>query len=226
MHVRRRLSVVPVVGIVACLVAVLGLAPAADAGVPQKTVTVSKPYTRNWVFRSTKLHKCAFIQVSGRITGTHRYAYYAGDGSSGWNTSTLNWSNIHLDNPTVSVQGWPISGAGCDSTKRWALKADISQGWQQSKCSLTVSVGAGFPWSVSASPSYTCGKSRVGHFSSTEGFAKTVHQYNSGTPLHFSGMLAPTKSSIPFTEDLIVRVHTKSASDLFAVHVPVAYLSR
>ena len=59
------------------------------------------------------------------------------------------------------------------------MKASLAQGFYQSGCKLSVRVGVGFPWSVSASPSYSCGKNRVGHRSSTEGPAKKkLNQFN------------------------------------------------
>ena len=75
---------------------VLGLAAAltfAGAGASQSGVsmtvasaaaakkhTITRPYVRNWVFRSTKLKRCVFIEVQGSMVGKWEYLY--GDSSS------------------------------------------------------------------------------------------------------------------------------------------------
>ena len=129
---------------------------------------VSRPYVKNWVFRSTKLNRCVFFEASGRMVGSWRYAY----GPDSPDRDTLEWENIRLRNPTISATGWPILGAGCDSTKTWNMRADLSQGFYQAGCDLDVNVSVGYPWSVSASPSYECGDNRVGHRTSNEGPAR------------------------------------------------------
>ena len=35
-----------------------------------KKHNISRPYVRNWVFRSTKLKRCVFIEVQGSMVGT------------------------------------------------------------------------------------------------------------------------------------------------------------
>ena len=183
------------------------VAPAAAA----KKHTITRPYLRNWVFRSTKLHRCVFIEVQGSMVGTWEYLY--GDSSS--DHDSLNWTKMRLKNPSISARGWPIKGAGCDSTKRWRMKADLAQGWYQSGCDLSVSVGVGFPWSVSATPSYKCGKNRVGHRNSTEGPSrKTVNQFNTGYPIRISSTPASVRAGgVGFSGVITVRAHTKSSSD-------------
>ena len=173
---------------------------------------VKKPYVHNWVFRSKKLKRCVFFEAAGNIVGKWRYAY----GPDSPDKDTLEWENIRLTNPSVKATGWPIRGKGCDSTKRWKMKADLSQGWFQSGCDLDVSVSVGFPWSVSATPEYNCETGRVGHRTSTEGPSrKTLAQYNSGAPIKFAGALAGVRyGGIGFRGVVSVRMHTKNASDL------------
>jgi hypothetical protein len=176
-----------------------------------KKHNITRPYVRNWVFRSTKLKRCVFIEVRGSMVGTWEYLY--GDSSS--DKDSLFWTKMRLKNPTISATGWPIRGAGCDSTKRWKMKATLSQGWYQSGCSLKVGVSVGFPWSVSASPSYKCGKNKVGHRSSTEGPAKkTLNQFNSGFPIKFANTPASRRAGgVGFTGVVTVRAYTKNSSD-------------
>ena len=185
------------------------------------TRTKTAKYRKNWVFRSPRLDRCAFIEVTATMVGRWRWAYRNPDGS--WNHNTKNWLGFDLKNPAIHVTGWPILGAGCDSTARWKIKADISQGWYQSGCDLSVSVGVGFPWSIGANPSYQCGTERVGHTTSTEGpSTKTLHQYNSGVPLHFDGVLADPQHGVGFGGDVIVRIHKRNASDRFKAHMVVS----
>ena len=186
----------------------LSVASAAAA----KKHNISRPYVHNWVFRSTKLKRCVFIEVQGSMVGTWEYLY--GDSSS--DKDSLYFTKMRLKNPSISATGWPIRGAGCDSTKRWKMKADLEQGWFQSGCDLKVSVGVGYPWSVSATPSYTCGKSRVGHRKSTEGPAKkTLNQFNSGFPIKFSNTPASVRAGgVGFRGVITVRAHTKHSSDV------------
>jgi hypothetical protein len=187
----------------------MAVAPAAAA----KKHTITRPYTTNWVFRSTKLNRCVFIEVQGSMVGTWEYLY--GDSSSNTDHDSLYWTKMKLKNPSISATGWPILGAGCDSTKRWKMKADLAQGWFQSGCDLSVSVSVGFPWSVSASPKYSCGKNRVGHRSSTEGPSKkTLNQFNTGYPIKFSKTPASVRAGgVGFTGVITVRAHTKNSSD-------------
>lgn len=124
----RRIGVV--VGLAAALVVAgastqsgsfaMTVAPASAA----KKHTITRPYLRNWVFRSTKLNRCVFIEIQGSMVGTWEYLY--GDSSS--DHDSLNWTKMRLKSPSISATGWPISGAGCNSTKRWKMKADLAQG--------------------------------------------------------------------------------------------------
>jgi len=198
-----------------------GAAAAVAARGDNPTRTSVAKFRKNWVFRSPRLNRCAFIEVTARMEGHWRWAYRNPDGS--WNHNTKNWLGFDLKNPAVHVTGWPILGAGCNSTERWKIKANISQGWYQSGCDLDVSVAVGFPWSIEASPSYQCGTKRLGHTTSTEGPSrKTLHQYNTGVPLHFDGVLADRTSGVGFSGDVIVRIHTRNASDRFKGHMLVA----
>lgn len=187
-------------------------APAAARGDnPTRTKVVK--YRRNWTFRSTKLGRCAFVELTARVEGRWRWAYRNPDGRT-WNKDTRNWLGFSLKNPTVHVTGWPTLGAGCDSTKRWKAKAEITQGWYTPSCSLDADVSVGYPWSVSVTPQFECGEKKQGHTTSTEGPSrKTLHQYNSGVPLTFEGTLAPTDSGVGFKSRLIVRIFKKNASD-------------
>lgn len=78
-----------------------------------------------------------------------------------------------------------------------------------------MSVGVGFPWSVSASPKSSCGSKRVGHRSSTEGRSKKkLNQFNSGYPIKFSNTPASVRAGgVGFTGVITVRAHTKNSSD-------------
>ena len=173
--------------------------------------TVTRPYIHNWVFRSTSLQRCVFVEVTGSMVGTWEYMY--GDPST--DKDSLVWTGMRLKNPTIKATGWPIKGAGCDSTKRWKMKATLTQGWYQYGCKLSVSVSAGFPWSVSASPTYKCGSSKNGHRSSTEGpSTATLAQYNSGYPIKYSNTPASVRAGgVGFTGVFTVRAYTSNASD-------------
>lgn len=211
-------KIVVVLGLAAILTLVAASArsaadPVAHAAKPAKKHNISRPYVKNWVFRSTKLKRCVFIEVSGSMVGTWQYLY--GDHSTNTNRDLLNWTAMRLRNPSIEATGWPIRGAGCDSTKRWPMKANLTQGWYQSTCKLSVSVGVGFPWSVSASPTYKCGSGRVGHRGSTEGPArKTLSQFNTGYPIRYAHTVASVRAGgVGFTGVVTVRAHTKRASD-------------
>ncbi len=185
------------------------------------TRTKVAKYRKNWVFRSGRLDRCAFIEVTATMVGRWRWAYRNPDGS--WNHNTKNWLGFELKNPAVHVTGWPTLGAGCNSTERWRIKADISQGWYQSGCDIDVDVSVGFPWSVEANPSYSCRTDRLGHTTSTEGpSSKTLHQWNTGVPLRFDGVLADRQGGVGFSGDVIVRMHKRNASDRFKGHMVVA----
>ena len=176
---------------------------------------ISRPYVHNWVFRSTSLNRCVFIEVQGTMVGSWEYLY--GDYST--DKDSLRWTGMKLQNPSISATGWPISGAGCDSTRHWNMKAKLSQGWYQQQCRLTVTPSASIaaPWSVSAgiSPSYACGANKQGHRSTTEGFStNTLHQYNSGYPISFANDSASVAAGgIGFTGSITVTAHTASSSD-------------
>ena len=198
------------------LAAALSIAGVSVAVAPAAAATkhnISRPYVHNWVFRSTELNRCVFISVEGSIVGTWEYLY--GDDSD--DRDSLWWTKMSLKNPTVSATGWPILGAGCDSTKRWKMEADLEQGWHQNGCDLkvTANLEVGVPWSVSASPKFTCEKDKVGHRKSTEGPSKAeLNQFNSGHPLKFSNTAASVRAGgVAFTGVIIVRAHTQSSSD-------------
>lgn len=213
-----------------------GAAPEADRserapGTPQVT-TVAAPgafsargtdnpwrrkvvrFRKNWVMRSTQLNRCAFIEATATLIGHWRWAYRNPDNS--WNHRTKNWQGFKLRNPAIHVTGWPILGAGCNSTERWRIKARIGQGWYSHGCSLDVDVSFGFPWSVEANPSYECGTNRLGHTRSVEGPSrKTLHQWNTGVPIVFDGVLADTSTGVAFAGGINLRVFTSNASAPF-----------
>ncbi len=198
----------------------------AVTGVPQKTKDVSEPYDRNWVFRSTKIHECAFIEISGRITATQRYAYLLDAG--GWDPRFFNWSNIKLRDPKIEVTGWPITSTGCDSTSTWSMSAvDMSQTWYDESCGLGISLAAGIPWSISATPTVHCGSYKAAHTSSTEGPGRDLFQANSGPAYIAAFEGAVTDSSgIAFDCDITVRVHRSGVgSDLFDKSPACAFLT-
>jgi hypothetical protein len=194
--------------------------PVASRGGDNPTRTKVVKYRHNWVFRSTRLGRCAFIAVSANLVGRWRWAYRNPDGS--WNHNTKNWLGFSLRDPAVHVTGWPILGAGCDSTERWRIKAQISQGWYSSGCSLEVDISVGFPWSVEANPAYQCTTNRLGHTTSIEGPSrKTLHQWNSGVPVRFEGVLAPADLGLAFSGKVLIRVHKRNASDRWTKPVNV-----
>jgi hypothetical protein len=204
------------IGVVLGLAATLTIAAASMAVAPAAAATkhaVTRPYYTNWVYRSTKINRCVFIEVEGSIVANWEYLY--GDSSTNTDHDSLRWTGIKLKNPSISATGWPISGAGCDSTKRWSMKADLEQGWYQTGCDLSVKVAVGFPWSISAAPNYSCGSDRVGHRSSTEGpSTSTLTQYNSGYPISFANVSASTRAGgVGFAGTVTVRAHTTSVSD-------------
>lgn len=171
-------------------------------------------YRRNWVLRSTKIRRCAFVAVTAKVIGYWRWAYRNPDLS--WNHGTKNWRRFKVKNPAVHVTGWPITTRGCNSTERWRIKAKINHGWHSWGCQLGVDTAVGFPWSVEFNPSYKCGKKRVGRTVSIEGPSrKTLHQYNSGVPVKFDGTLAPTSLGEEFNVVIVIRMHKKNASDRF-----------
>ena len=165
------------------------------------------------MFRSTSLNRCVFVEAEGSMVGNWEYLY--GDSSTNTDHDSLWWTGMRLKNPSISATGWPITSTGCDSTKRWSMKADLAQGWYQTGCDLKVSVGVGFPWSVSASPTYSCGQNKVGHRSSTEGpSTSTLNQFNSGYPISFANAAASARAGgVGFTGVITVRAHTTSSSD-------------
>jgi hypothetical protein len=194
----------------------------AAKGDDNPTRTKKVAYRKNWVFRSTKLRRCAFIEVSGLLVGHWRWAYRNPDGS--WNHDHKYWEGFALRNPAIHVKGWPILGAGCDSTERRRIKARMSQGWYQSGCDLGVDIAVGVPWSIEFNPSYKCKKGRVGHRTSTEGPSrKTLHQWNSGLVARFDDILGPTNQGVGFSGKVVVRVHKRNASDQvsYPMHVTI-----
>lgn len=212
------------------LLATSGVVSPADAGVPQSSVTVSKNYVKNWVFRSTPLSACMFVEVAGSVTGTHRYAYYASDG--GWDPNHYVWSGMKMANPRVTMKTGAITSTGCDFTRPVAFTgATLRQDWYDGGCRLSVGISAGFPWSVSASPTYSCGTYNVGRRSTSYGAASSYAQYNSGNPVYYKGeKLAGAADSLPFRGNVLVTgkrtVGGVAKSDTFTTSGAVAFLSR
>lgn len=211
------------------LLGTLSFATPAQAGVAQSTVTETKPYVRNWVFRSTPLAACMMVEVAGSITGTRRYAYYASDG--GWDPNYYLWSNVKLANPRVTMKTGTRTSTGCDFTRPVSFtRADLRQEWYEGGCRMSVGISTGFPWSISASPTYSCGTYNVGR-RATSYFTATsrYEQYNSGYPVYFKGeKLARATDAIPFRGNVRVTgyrtVGGVARSDTFATSGAVAYL--
>ena len=207
----------------------VGLADPAAAGVPQYTPTVTKPYVTNWVVRSTALHACMFIGVSGNLVAKRRYAYYAA-GGGGWDPNYYVWSHLRLANPVVSMQTGSLAGAGCDFTRRVALStATLVQQWYEGSCRLSAQVSAGAPWSVQVTPTYSCRTHRVASRSTTYGTAASFAQYNSGYPASFSGeILARRGDAIPVRGNVTVTgyrtIRGVATSDTFATKSAIAYM--
>lgn len=171
-------------------------------------------YRRNWVFRSGPMQRCAFVEVTARLIGRWRWAYRLPDMT--WDHQFKYWLGFRLKNPAVHVIGWRTLGDGCDSTSRWRIKARIEQGWFHSGCALSVDVGVGYPWSVQATPHYRCDTHFVGHRASTEGPSrKALHQWNTGVPLRFDGVIARRSQGVGFSGKVLVRIFKRNASDQF-----------
>ena len=202
----------------------------AEAGVPQSSVAVTKNYVKNWVFRSTPLSACMFVEIAGSITGTHRYAYYASDG--GWDPNHYVWSGIKMANPRVTMKTGSLTSTGCDFSRPVTFsKATLRQDWYDGGCKLSVGISAGFPWSVSASPTYSCGTYNVGRRATSYGAASSFAQYNSGYPVYYNGeKLAGAADALPFRGNVLVTgyrtVGGVARSDSFSTNSAVAFLSR
>lgn len=223
---RVGLSVLALVAAIAPMV----IAASPAQAVTQRSVTVSKPYLQNWVFRSTDLKACMFVEISGSIVGTNRYAYYNSSGN-GWDTRYYLWSNVRLANPKVTVKQWPMTSTGCDSTKSVTFtQMRIRQQWYESSCDLGVSIAVGAPWSISATPTYTCGTSEVADRDTTDPSNLTSYvQANSGYPVNFTGeILALATDALPFRANVTVTgyrtVNGVGVNDVFFTNRAVAYL--
>jgi len=196
----------------------------AVTAVPQKSVDVSQPYLRNWVFRSTEIHECAFIEISGRMTATHRYAYQL---DNGWDPRYFVWTNMKLRDPKIEVTGWPITSTGCDSTARWKMSAvDMTQTWYDESCGLSISLAGGIPWSVSATPTVHCGKYKAAQRGTTEKGGSDLFQANTGTSYVAAFEDTVTDSTgIAFDCDITIVVHRSGVgSDNFSRSPACAFL--
>lgn len=208
----------------------LAFAGPASAGVAQSYVNVSKPYVKNWVFRSTPLAACMFVEVGGSVTGTRRYAYHSSDGL--WDPNHYVWSNVKMANPRVTMKTGTITSTGCDFTRPVAFTgATLRQDWYDGGCRMSVGISAGFPWSISASPTVSCGTYNVGRRSVGYGAASSFAQHNSGYPVYFNGeKLAAATDAIPFRGNVLVTgkrtVGGVAKSDTFSTSGAVAFLSR
>lgn len=223
-----------VLRVLVALLALLGslvIASPASAGVPQANVTVSKPYAKNWVFRSTPLAACMMVDIGGTLTGTRRYAYIAGDGL--WDPNYFVWSNVKMTNPKVTMKTGTITSTGCDFTRPVNFtKADLRQQWYEGACKMSVGISAGFPWSISASPTYSCGTYNVASRSTSyPTITSRFEQYNSGSPVYYRGeKLAGAADAIPFRGNVRVTGYRTvggfARSDTFSTSGAVAFLSR
>ena len=209
----------------------LSFASPASAGVPQAYVTVSKPYFKNWVFRSAPLSACMLVQVSGSVTGTRRYAYYSGSG--GWDPNYYVWSRVKMANPRITMTTGTITSIGCDFTRPVAFRhASLRQDWFERGCKMRVGISAGFPWAVQATPTYSCGTYNVAtRATDYNSAASRYEQYNSGSPVYYRGeKLALATDAIPFGANVRVTgyrtVGGSARSDTFSSSKAVAYLKR
>ena len=200
----------------------------AIAGVPQAYVNVSKPYVSNWVFRSTRISACMFVEVTGNVTATHRYAYYSSSG--GFNPNYYVWYNVKMNNPAITMKTGSLTSIGCDFTRPVSFSsASLNQAWYEGGCALGVSIGAGFPWSVFATPTYSCGNHQVGGNRTSYGTSTSFKQYNTGNPVLYTGeKLAGASDALPFRANINVTgyrsVGGSAVSDTFATNGAVAYL--
>jgi hypothetical protein len=211
---------------------VIGSGPAEAGTSPkQKYVTVTRPYTQNWVFRSTSLRACVFVEVKGWVRGTHRYAYHSA-GGTGWDTRYYYWYNTRLVQPSIRAVGWPISGAGCNSTRRVAFKKiTLAQSWYEGTCHLSVGLSAGVPWSIQATPTYTCGKRDAARRTTSAEYpgAAGYRQANGGAPVLFKGSyLSAAADRHPFRANLRVtayrRIGKGTVSDTLVTKRAVGFL--
>lgn len=209
----------------------LSFASPASAGVPQAYVTVSKPYVKNWVFRSAPLSACMFVQVAGSVTGTRRYAYYSGSG--GWDPNYYVWSRVKMTSPSLTMKTGTITSAGCDFTRPVTFsQASLRQQWFERGCKMSVAVSAGFPWAIQATPTYSCGTYNVASRQTDYNAATSRYeQYNSGSPVYYRGeKLAAATDAIPFGANVRVTGYRTiggvSRSDTFASSSTAAYLRR
>jgi hypothetical protein len=170
--------------------------------------TFTKNYTLVKEFKSKPLKRCVRVTLWGSITFTRTQSS---------EFLELIYKNIKLNNPTVRVSAL----AKCGSKKTSTLtKVKIVQRWYESTCKAEVKVSAGYPWAISAEPTFECGRHRVGSRGSTyTGTHKTFTQYNSGRPLTFTGTLHAGKTvrNPPVPLCLSVRptftVYVKNKSD-------------
>jgi hypothetical protein len=222
---RKVLSVLMACG----LVLSLGTTASPAAAVDQKTVTVTRPYTQNWVFRSTRIKACVFIEISGSLVAKRRYAYRY-SGTMEWDPRTYYWYGAKLKNPTLKARAWPIRGAGCDSTRSLKLsKFTITQKWYEGGCDLSAQFSASYPWGIGVTPTYSCGNHRVAQRSTTYGAATRVAQYNTGYPAYFKGaLLAPRGMAWPVRGNITGvfqrKIGTSRVSDAFTTKRAVAFM--
>lgn len=208
----------------------LSVASPASAGVAQAYVKVTKPYVSNWVFRSTPLAACMLVEVAGAVTGTRRYAYYASDG--GWDPRFSVWSGVKMVNPRVTMKTGAITSAGCDFTRPVRFsQAELRQEWYEGGCRMSAGISVGFPWTVSASPTYTCGNYSVAKRTTMYATGPSFEQNNTGAPVYYRGeKLAGAGDAIPFRANVRVTgyrtVGGVARSDTFVTSRGVAFLKR
>ena len=156
--------------------------------------TVSRGFTMNWVLRDPDdLRACVFVEVTGKMKGNYEKV----NDPNG--PDFYVWTKIKLVDPRVKIQGWPLRGAGCDSTKRVKLtKAVMRVKWYKENCRLGASWSVGIPWSVSATPTLKCGKEKVLFLKNSDDENKTTYKYSyEGTSGGFKNELSYAPSSDP-----------------------------
>ncbi|AWB92089.1 hypothetical protein C3E78_07685 [Aeromicrobium chenweiae] len=198
----------------------LGLAAGLAAAVPssanaasgkQKYVKVSTKYVHNWTFRSKAIKACVFFEVSGKITGTRRYAYHNPEGD-GWDTNWYYYYKIKANNPKIKAKAWPRKGSGCDSTKKVKLtKLQLKQAWNETRCGLGLSYTGSIPFAISVNSTPGCKKHSLGTLSTSHSGPITgASQSNSGSAIKFkSGVIARKGDAIGFKAAARVTGHRK-----------------
>lgn len=224
---RSRFVRAAVLAVAPLLLAAVSVAsePPAQAGSQSlyqpKNVTV--PYDDNWTFISKPLKACMFVDVAGTLKAHHRNAYSAGPTTP--DPKVFLWSNLRMEKPKLTMQtgslAHTLTGLSCNLTKPIKFEqATLEQQWYEGSCSLTATITAGVPWSISVSPTRTCGNHKVADRATTYQSAAKYAQHNSGYPVHYSGtLLAQHNDVIPVRGNVTVtgyrKIHGTQVSDTF-----------